>query len=111
MSAGQYNFTIEQNSDLEFNLAWVDSNKNPIDLTGASATLAVASTPPLNLTSGSGLTLGGTAGTVAVLSPAATTATLAAARGIPYTLTVTTNTGYTKRLLEGFANITAQVIG
>jgi hypothetical protein len=34
MSAGRYSFTIEQGATLDFELAYKDSNNNPIDLTG-----------------------------------------------------------------------------
>ena len=34
MSAGRYSFTIEQGATLDFELAYKDSNDNPIDLTG-----------------------------------------------------------------------------
>jgi hypothetical protein len=33
MSAGRYSFTIEQGATLDFELAYKDSNNNPIDLT------------------------------------------------------------------------------
>ena len=34
MSAGRYSFTIEQGATLDFELAYKDSNNNPINLTG-----------------------------------------------------------------------------
>jgi hypothetical protein len=34
MSAGKYSFTIEQGATLDFELAYKDSDNNPIDLTG-----------------------------------------------------------------------------
>jgi hypothetical protein len=34
MSAGRYSFTIEQGATLDFELAYKDSDNNPIDLTG-----------------------------------------------------------------------------
>ncbi len=34
MSAGRYSFTIEQGATLDFELAYKDSNNDPIDLTG-----------------------------------------------------------------------------
>ena len=34
MSAGRYSFTIEQGSTLDFELAYKDSNNDPINLTG-----------------------------------------------------------------------------
>lgn len=34
MAAGKYNFTLEQGSTLNFEIAYTDSGSNPIDLTG-----------------------------------------------------------------------------
>ena len=34
MSAGRYSFTIEQGATLDFELAYKDSDNNPVDLTG-----------------------------------------------------------------------------
>lgn len=36
MSAGQYNFTIEQGTDVRVRFEWTDSNGTAIDLTGAN---------------------------------------------------------------------------
>ena len=40
MSAGRYSFTIEQGATLDFELAYKDSNNNPINLTGYQGTNA-----------------------------------------------------------------------
>ena len=37
MAAGRYNFTIEQGATVDFEIAYTDSNQNPIDLTNYQA--------------------------------------------------------------------------
>ena len=43
MAAGLYNFTIEQGATLSFEIQYKDNNSTPIDLTGYSAKMEIAS--------------------------------------------------------------------
>lgn len=43
MAAGVASFTIDQNADFAQELIWQDSSGNPIDLTGYSAVMSIAS--------------------------------------------------------------------
>lgn len=43
MAAGIYNFTIEQGSTLSFDIQYLDSNSNPVDLTGYEARMQIRS--------------------------------------------------------------------
>ena len=42
MAAGKYNFTIEQGATVDFEIAYTDSNGDPIDLTGYDARMQLA---------------------------------------------------------------------
>jgi len=43
MAAGLYNFTIEQGATLSFEIQYKDNNSTPIDLTGYTAKMEIAS--------------------------------------------------------------------
>lgn len=43
MAAGLYNFTIEQGATLSFEIQYKNSNNNPVDLTGYTAKMEIAS--------------------------------------------------------------------
>lgn len=85
-------------------VTYQDPDGNAIDLTGYDATLGVKrefsdETEVLTLTSGSGLTLGGTAGTIDIVMTAAQTADLTGT--YRYTLTVTPSGGDPEHLVSG----------
>ena len=73
MAAGIYNFTIEQGSTVDFEIAYKDSNSDPIDLTGYQARMQIKNLPGGSTTyltlsssldaSGTGLNLRGSSGT------------------------------------------------
>ena len=44
MAAGRYNFTIEQGASVDFELAYKDSEGNPVDLTGYQARMQLRPT-------------------------------------------------------------------
>lgn len=71
---------IDQNADFDLAVTWKDSTGNPVNLTGYTATFTIAAgtnKPPLaSVTSPTGITLGGVAGTILVKIPYATTNTL-----------------------------------
>ena len=72
MAAGKYSFAIEQGSTVDFEIAYKDSNSNPIDLTGYQARMQIkdaagGSTTYITLSSsleadGTGLNLSGSEG-------------------------------------------------
>jgi len=72
MAAGTYNFTIEQGSTVDFEIAYKDSSNNPIDLTGYQARMQIKNQPGGDTTyitlsssldaSGTGLNLNGSTG-------------------------------------------------
>lgn len=72
MAAGKYSFAIEQGATLNFELAYKDSNKNPIDLTDYQARMQIrpskgSDTVYITLSSsraddGTGLNLSGSSG-------------------------------------------------
>ena len=76
INPGTYNVTAYQGATFKLNMTW-SIGGTAVDLTNYTAAMQVRETPSatatvLNLTSGSGITLGGTAGTIAVNVSAAT---------------------------------------
>ena len=103
--ATTYNTIIDQNADWYLTVTWNDSSNNPINLTGYSAALqfrtsALATTTALSLTSGSGITLGGSAGTIAIHATASQTATLSPG-SYAYDLEMISGGGVVTRLISG----------
>ena len=70
--AGRLNIEIDQGTDFQTTLTWKDENGALIDLTNYSAKLQIrdkrgeTGTPVLELTDGSGITLGGVNGTIVI---------------------------------------------
>lgn len=115
MSAGEYDFTIVQGETFTRSLTWEtradeEATAEPVDLTGASATLELArrGIEVLTLTSSpsGGITLGGTAGTITITMSAAVTALLPVGT-LRHALTITHADGSIRRLLEGTASVKA----
>jgi hypothetical protein len=104
VETGSYNIVARQGST--FNLKFViDTDGTKWNLTNYTAAMQVrksttSSTAILSLTSGSGITLGGTAGTVAVTASASTMAALPAGTWV-YDLELTSGGGITYAVLEG----------
>lgn len=100
--AAQYDFTFDSDADVVVTLTWKDDTGNPIDLTGCTAIMTIiapGSAPDQSYTQTSGLTLGGTAGTIAFDIPA--TVTSLWSTGVTYTLFVTSTGGIVTKLLFG----------
>lgn len=110
-----------QGASWDYTLTWTTtagSVTTPVNLTGYTARMqvreSVASTATiLSLTSGSGITLGGTAGTIYLEASAATTAGVATA-GAPseqfvYDLELVSPAGYVTRLVEGLFLVDPEV--
>jgi hypothetical protein len=111
--AGTYNIVCDQGSTLSRTLTWKPDGTTPADLTNYSARMQVrptvdSDTVTLSLTSGSGITLGGTAGTIALSVAAATTAALGA--GVYcYDLEVVSASTVVSRLVQGSFTVRPEV--
>lgn len=93
-------FTITQNGTA-LNLSGYTSAMQVREAADATATL-------LSLTSGSGITLGGTAGTIAVLITATQSSAIPAG-SYAYDLEITSNGGEVTRLLQGGFTVSGNV--
>lgn len=107
------NLTFPQGATWSFSLAWNDDDGDPINLTGYSAAMQVrqtykSTTPVVSVSSGSGITLGGALGTVAVQVSATTTDDIKAGRYV-YDLELTSAGGEVTRLIEGTLTVTPEV--
>lgn len=118
MTAGLYDITIEAGATFRLAITWKDDAGVAINLTGYSARMQVRETyeatdtatdPILSLTSGAGdIVLGGSAGTVVVTVPAATTQKLFHSYAV-YDLELEASNGVVTRLLQGNAIISREV--
>lgn len=114
MVAGSHDITIEQGATFKLNIIWRDPAEAPINLTGYTARMQVrqryaSDDPLLNLTTeNGGITLGGVAGTIAVVASAAATADISVRAGV-YDLEVVSAGGEVTRLIQGCVTITPEV--
>lgn len=100
----QYDITIYQGATYDMTFTWKDESDTAVNLTGYSARLKAresvdASTAFISLTSSSGITLGGAAGTIRVLI-SATDTSLITQSGV-YDLELESGAGVVTRLLQG----------
>ena len=112
MTPGLVNFVCPQGSTFRRTLTYTLDNI-PIDLTGYSSRLQVreayySTDPVVSLVSGSGITMGGSAGTIDILISASTTS------GFPtgvhvYDLEIISPSNDVDRLIEGTFNVTPEV--
>lgn len=111
MTAGKYDIVIEAGATFSETWTWT-SGGSAVNLTGYSARLKLAAAPGetavLSLTESSGITLGGVAGTIAVVMTAAQTAALGMDRGV-WALELQTGSTVT-RLLEGAFRVSSEVV-
>lgn len=126
MPAGKYALLIEQGATLRLDLAYKDSNNNPIDLTGYSGKMQIRSdyadnnpTTYLTLSSslqadGTGINFSGSAGalppvsgTIGIVISAASSSALTFSSA-SYDLEITSGSVVT-RLLQGTVNLSKQV--
>lgn len=111
IKAGKYNITAYQGATYDLNLTWTVNNV-PVNLTNYTVAMQVraaanASTAILSLTNDSGITLGGTAGTINVNIPANT---MGAASPGQYVYDLELNSGSAvTRLIQGTFQIQAEV--
>lgn len=113
MPAGIYDITAEQGATFARTITWRDASATPINLTGCTAKMQVrksvdADTAVLTLSSSSGITLGGTAGTVA-LEVTSTKMSQVPAGLYYYDLELTNVSGKVTRLLQGKFTVTREV--
>ena len=109
-----FDLTINQGATFELTVTWKDSAGTAINLTGYSARMQVretysSSTSIVSLTSGAGITLGGAAGTIAIVVSATTTAALTAPFSGVYDLELVSAGGVVTRLLQGAATVSPEV--
>lgn len=115
MTAGIYNLTIEQGANFSRTITWLDADGIELDLSDYMAraqfrTSHTASTTVFELTTeNSGIVLGGAAGTIALVSSAASTAVLTAPSYGVWDLELIDASGNVTRLLEGRYSITPEV--
>ncbi len=107
-----YNITAIQGDTFTFNFT-IDTDGTPWNLTSYTAAMQVrpfveSTTKILDLTSSSGITLGGSAGTVAVSVSAATMAATTAGRHV-YDFKLTSAGGVTTTILSGVFIIQPEV--
>ena len=114
MTAGIYNFTIDQGAQYTTQIIWADSSGNPINLTGYSAAmqlrLQAASPNPsaLNLTSSNGgITITPLAGEMDILMTSTQTGDLSPGFYV-YDLEIALGSVVT-RIIQGQITVSAQV--
>jgi hypothetical protein len=110
----QFNIDVKQGATFQLTITWKDSAGTAIDLTNYTARAQArltydTSTTIFSLTSSSGITLGGAAGTIALVIAAGTTAALTAPWSGVWDLELVSGAGIVTRLLEGTANVSPEV--
>jgi len=131
MAAGKYNFTIEQGTTVDFEIAYKDPNNDPIDLTGYVGRMQIKDKPGgsithITLTSdlstcGTGLNFSGsgglnannspTEGTIGIYISAISSSALNFSKAY-YDLEIASGSGdcaVVTRLLEGTVNLSKEV--
>jgi len=111
--ATQYNTVIDQGADWYLTVTWNNPSGAPINLTGYTAALQIRTSPlaktsVLSLATGSGITLGGAAGTIAIHATAAQTGAITNGK-YAYDLELTSAGGVVTRLINGTVEVSAQV--
>jgi hypothetical protein len=112
MTPGRLNFTCPQGSTFRKTLTY-KIDEVPVNLSGYSARMQVRETHDASdyivyLTETSGITLGGSAGTIDILIADSTTANFITGDHV-YDLEIESSGGITDRLIEGRFNVTPEV--
>lgn len=111
--AVQYNVEIDQGADWFLNVTYEQPAGTPVNITGYTSALQLRSLPTdatavLSLSTGSGITITGASGLVAVHATA--TQTRAIDEGIYYyDLEITSQSNIVTRLIQGQAYVSAEV--
>lgn len=114
MSAGTYDFYIEQGATFTKTVTWKDSNGSPINLTGYTARMQFrpsvnSSTVLASATTENGkIVLGGGDGTIAITFSATDTAAFGFISAV-YDLELASSGGFVTRLLEGGVEVSKEV--
>ena len=115
MSAGKYNFVIEQGTTFTRTITWKDSSGSAIDLSTYTARMDIkekksdtTANALVNLTETAGLTLGGGAGTILITITHAVTTALDFEEAY-YDLEVKSAGGVVTKLLEGTITLDKEV--
>lgn len=111
--AVQYNVEIDQGADWFFNVTYENPAGTPVNITGYTAALQLRSLPQspdavLSLTTGSGITITGATGLVAIHATANQTRIIDEG-DYYYDLEITSNSGIVTRLVQGQAIVSAEV--
>lgn len=109
---GTLNLTCYQGASFDYTLTW-NVGGSAVDLTNYTARMQVRAsydshTAVLSLTSGSGITLGGTAGSIFIEAAPITTAAIASGQYV-YDLELVTQGGAVTRLVEGTFTVDPEV--
>lgn len=113
MSAGIYNFTMDQGATFNLEVLYKDANDAVINLTGYTAKMQMrkaydTSTAVLNLTTeNGGITITGNLGKIAILATATQTAGIAAGEYV-YDLEIYSGS-VVSRIIQGTVNLAAEV--
>ena len=111
--AVQYNVEIDQGADWFLNVTYEQPAGTPVNITDYTSALQLRSLPTdptavLSLSTGSGITITGATGLVAVHATAAQTTAID--EGVYYyDLEITSQAGIVTRLVQGQANVSAEV--
>ena len=113
IAPGILNLTFSQGATWKLSMTYTSGDVQPVDLTDYTARMQArpsyeSNVVALNLTNGSGITLGGTAGTVGLLVPASITATVGAAQYV-YDMELVSGSGEVTRFIEGTLTVTPEV--
>jgi hypothetical protein len=112
MTPGLVNFVCPQGSTFRRTLTYT-LDELPVDLTGYSSRLQVreayySEDPIVSLVSGSGITVGGSAGTINILISASVTSEFPTGTHV-YDLEIVSPSNIVDRLIEGTFNVTPEV--
>jgi len=112
INPGTYSFTLYQGADWDRTFT-ISQGGSALNLTGYSASMQIREAADstaylLSLTSGSGITLGGTAGTVGVAITSAQSSAIAPG-SYAYDLELVAGAGSVTRLLQGSVNVSGNV--
>lgn len=110
--ADTYDIEIDAGATFQLQVLWRDSDGDPINLTGYSARMHIRRTVEaedidVELTSGSGMTLGGTAGTIDIEIDDATTSGLSGS--YVYDLELESGGGVVSRVIQGAVTVNPEV--
>ena len=113
MPAATHDIYIERGATFIRTITWKDSTGALVNLTGYTARMQIrqklsSATPLISLVNGSGITLGGVAGTIAIEITDTVTTALDIRQGV-YDLELVSGGGIVTRLIEGGVEVSKEV--